>query len=94
LSLARIGFFTGGFQRIFTSLKQFVKIKSTVMKKLLTPAFIQLSQTELINLTKEVKETIFLDQVKATDKKSFTSPELWKIQHLKRPVVIRRGFSL
>ncbi len=64
------------------------------MKKLLTPAFIQLSQTELINLTKEVKETIFLDQVKATDKKSFTSPELWKIQHLKRPVVIRRGFSL
>ncbi|MDP4261408.1 MAG: hypothetical protein Q8941_02645 [Bacteroidota bacterium] len=64
------------------------------MKTLFQQALVHLSKKDLNNLTKEVKETISFEHDMATNKKLFTSPELWRIQNLKKPVAIRRGFNL
>lgn len=64
------------------------------MKTLFQEPLVQLSKNDLNNLTREVKETISLEHGLAADKKVFTSPELWRIQNLKKPVAIRRGFNM
>jgi hypothetical protein len=63
------------------------------MQQVIKQAQVQLTSTELHNLTKEVKETIF-HQPSSASTARFTGQDLWRIQRLKRPVVIRRAFSL
>jgi hypothetical protein len=64
------------------------------MKQLFQKALVRLSKDDLNELTKEVKETVAVGQVAVTHQKTFTSPELWRIQQLKKPVAIRRGLTL
>lgn len=64
------------------------------MKKLFQKALVRLNKQELNELTKMVKETISHEQPVQENKKRFTSAEMWRIHSMKRPVTIRRGFTL
>ena len=61
---------------------------------LLKQAFVRLNRKDLNQLTAEVKETIFVEPGPSAYSKTFTNAELWRIQRLKRPVSIRKAFSL
>jgi len=56
--------------------------------------FNELSKTELDNLTREIKETVYYEKISSPLKKTFTSAELARIQGLKRSIDIRKGFNL
>ena len=63
------------------------------MKMQMQQAFVGLNKKELIQLTAEVKETVFIEPSKPAYSKTFTGAELKRIQNLKRPVTIRKGFN-
>jgi hypothetical protein len=59
------------------------------MQQLFKQGRVRLTTAELNNLTKEVNETIFQQDIPGS-KVRFTNPELWRIQRSKRSVVIRK----
>lgn len=63
------------------------------MKMLIQQAFISLNRKELNQLTAEIKETVFIEPSIPANPRTFTSAELMRIQNLKRPIRIRKGFN-
>ncbi len=61
------------------------------MKTQNTNFLVQLSKTELVNLTQEVKETVATENLVTT--KTFSSADLWNIQRTRKSRVTRRHFA-